>query len=68
MRKIDKAMEMIAEWDYDKRNQLSLEADDKGMTLRELVIEKYCPKYFDMDCDCRFLECFDCWLLEEGEN
>lgn len=68
MTRIDKAMEMIVEWDYDQRHQLSLEADDKGMTLRELVIKRYCPSDFGMECDCPFLEleCCDCWLLEEG--
>lgn len=66
MRKIEKAMEMIVEWDYDQRHQLSLEADDKGMTLRELVIKRYCPRDFGIESDCPFLECWDCWLLEEG--
>lgn len=68
MKKIDKAMEMIAEWEYDQRHVLELESLDKALTLRELVIEKYCPKNFGMECDCRFLECMDCWNVEEGDT
>ena len=68
MRKIDKALEMIGEWDYDRRHQFELDAMDHVMTLKELVIDRFCPIYFGMECDCRFLECIDCWLLEDEEN
>ena len=65
MRKIDKAMEMIAEWDYDARHELDLEALDKGLSLQELVIDKFCPTTFDLCGDCHGiatdLTCKECW-------
>ena len=68
MRRIDKALEFIGEWDDDKRHRLLQDAQDRGMSLRELFIALYCPTRFGMKCNCGFQGCFDCWLLEEGEN
>lgn len=65
MRKIDKAMEMIGEWEYDARHELDLEALDKGLSLQELVIEKFCPTTFDLPGACNGiatdLTCKECW-------
>lgn len=65
MRKIDRAMEMIGEWEYDARKELELEAIDKGLSLQELVIEKFCPSTFGMHGSCHGiatdLTCKECW-------
>ena len=65
MRKIDVAMKMIGEWEYDARKELELEAIDKGLSLQELVIVKFCPSAFDMHGSCHGiatdLTCKECW-------